>query len=159
MIENDLQLEISHKQLGHLYAALGSLRNRVNPVNTRKCAVFSEGFVDQIQKMRAEIDTYLGLDKAAPLQEPVLLAIQNDEQLEQTHKALGPLYEKLALLRKELPPDSSHYHVHAQRLISEVLKLQSEIDTYLGLNQTVRQPAALHEDPPEFGLSHPEDKD
>ena len=70
MIENDEQLRITHEQLGRMYRALADLRQEVKPVNPRKYAVFSEGFVDQVRQLRAEIDSYLGFDESALTPEP-----------------------------------------------------------------------------------------
>jgi hypothetical protein len=63
MIDNDEQLRITHEQLGRMYKALADLRQEVKPVNPRKYAVFSKGFVDQIRRLRAEIDSYLGFNE------------------------------------------------------------------------------------------------
>ena len=70
MIENDEQLSITHEQLGRMYRALADLRQEIKPVNPRKYAVFSEGFVDQIRQLRAEIDSYLGFNESELIPEP-----------------------------------------------------------------------------------------
>lgn len=61
MIENDEQLEITYVALGHMYRALASLRQEILPVNPRQYALFAEGPLDDIRKLQAEIDAYLGL--------------------------------------------------------------------------------------------------
>jgi hypothetical protein len=61
MIENDEQFHLTFEQLGRMYEALLAMRKNILPVNPRKYEVFSEGFVDQICELQAEIDAYLGL--------------------------------------------------------------------------------------------------
>jgi hypothetical protein len=78
--------------------------------------------------------------------------IENDEQLRATHEALGSLYRALASLRHRLLPiNPQQYRLFAEGPLDEIRKLQSEIDTYLGLEQPAAEPAAtLNETPPPF---------
>ena len=64
MIENDEQFHLTFEQLGRMYEALLAMRKSTLPVNPQKYEVFSEGFVDQICELQAEIDAYLGLKRA-----------------------------------------------------------------------------------------------
>jgi hypothetical protein len=59
MIRNDAELEVEKKALGHLERALESLRERVLPKNPRNFEIYSEGYVEQINLIKAEIDAYL----------------------------------------------------------------------------------------------------
>jgi hypothetical protein len=61
MIQNDAELAVVHQQLALAHEALSALRRDVLPKNTRNYEVFSEGYIDQILALRAEIDQYLGL--------------------------------------------------------------------------------------------------
>lgn len=61
MIRNDEQMTIVRQQLGRIEDALASLRRDVLPKNKRNYEVMSEGYVDQIMALRAEIDAYLGI--------------------------------------------------------------------------------------------------
>jgi hypothetical protein len=61
MIENDEQLDVTLQALGSLYRALSSLRKSILPVNPRQYALFAEGPLDEISKLQAEINDYLGL--------------------------------------------------------------------------------------------------
>ena len=63
MIENDEQFQLTFEQLGRMYEALLAMRKNILPLNPRKYEVFSEGFVDQICELQAEIDAYLGLQR------------------------------------------------------------------------------------------------
>jgi len=63
MIENDEQLDATLQALGCLYRALSSLRKSVLPINPRQYALFAEGPLDEISKLQAEINEYLGLNE------------------------------------------------------------------------------------------------
>ena len=56
MIYNDQELAVVRKQLGRAQSALAALRKRVK--NERNFAVYSEGPVDQIAELKAEIEAY-----------------------------------------------------------------------------------------------------
>ncbi len=56
MIRNDQQLAVVREQLARIEWALASLRRRVT--NERNFAVYSEGYVDQIAELKAEIAKY-----------------------------------------------------------------------------------------------------
>ena len=61
MIENDEQLQQTWEALGDLYRALASCRSKILPVNPRNYAIIAQGPLDEIQKLQAEVDEYLGL--------------------------------------------------------------------------------------------------
>jgi hypothetical protein len=63
MIENDEQLDATLQALGCLYRGLSSLRKSVLPINPRQYALFAEGPLDEISKLQAEINAYLGLNE------------------------------------------------------------------------------------------------
>ncbi len=58
MIHNDGQLAVVRKQLALVEHALEDLRNDVLPKNKRNFEILSEGYVDQIDQLKAEIDSY-----------------------------------------------------------------------------------------------------
>jgi hypothetical protein len=60
MIQNQNELAETRKQLAHIEKALASLREDILPKNKRNFEVLSEGYVDQIEILQAEIDAYLG---------------------------------------------------------------------------------------------------
>jgi hypothetical protein len=74
MIPDDEGLKATHEALGLLYSALASLRKTMLPVHPRQYRLFAEAPIDEIGKLQAEIDAYLGLDQPemAPREEPVL---------------------------------------------------------------------------------------
>ncbi len=66
MIRNDEELAVVRRQLALAEEALASLRAAVEPVNARNCEVLSEGYVDQIAGLQAEIREYQGLPPEVP---------------------------------------------------------------------------------------------
>ena len=151
MIENEQQLETIHQALGDAYLSLAVLRHDVLPVNPQRYTSSAQSPLSEIRKLRAEIDAYLALDEAEPLQEPPPFVIENDEQFRSTHQALVHLYRALAALRLDLPSTSRNYRLCAEGNIDEIFKLQAEIDAYLGLTDAVPEAVTLRETPPEFG--------
>ena len=65
MIENDEQLQQAWEALGDLYRAVASYRSKILPVNPRNYAVIAHGPLDEIRKLQAEVDEYLGLGEPA----------------------------------------------------------------------------------------------
>jgi hypothetical protein len=67
MIENDEQLQQAWEALGDLYRALASYRSKILPVNPRNYAIIAHGPLDEIRKLQAEVDEYLGLREPAAI--------------------------------------------------------------------------------------------
>lgn len=151
MIENHQQLEATYDALGSAYLSLAALRQDLFASNPERYIGSAQPAVRVIGRLRAEIDTYLGLNDAEPLQEPPPFVIENDEQLRGTHQAMGYLYRALASLRRDLPSSSRQYGLFAEGPIHEILKLQAEIDAYLSLNAPAPQVVVLRETPQGFG--------
>jgi len=61
MIENDEQLRQASEAIGDLYQALASYRCKILPVNPRNYRMIAQGPLDEIRKIQADIDSYLGL--------------------------------------------------------------------------------------------------
>ena len=83
--------------------------------------------------------------------------IENDEQLQQAHEALGDFYQLLASYRAKIRPlNLRNYNVLAQGPVEDIRKIQAEIDDYLGLKQpsesaVTGEAAVLREAPPRSG--------
>ena len=60
-------LEATQHGLACIESALAAIRQNVLPYNPQLYALMSEGYIDQILKLRAQIDEYLGL---APQTDP-----------------------------------------------------------------------------------------
>ena len=64
MIANDIELNQSLEQLNRMYRAVAELRSRLGSVNAPQFQLLAEGPVDEIRRLRNEIEAYLGV--AAP---------------------------------------------------------------------------------------------
>ena len=60
MIQSDEQLQQAIEQIERLYQGLNALRADILPKNPRNFALFAEGPLDEIHKLQAEIDQYIG---------------------------------------------------------------------------------------------------
>jgi hypothetical protein len=61
MIESDAELTQCLEQVGRMYRALRSLRAEIAPLSKPNFQLFAAGPVDEIRKLRAEVDEYLGI--------------------------------------------------------------------------------------------------
>ena len=87
--------------------------------------------------------------------------IENDDQLQLTFEQLGRMCKVLAHFRATiLPINPRQYALFAEGPIDEIQKLETEINTYLGLNgttgpsgsdATVEADPLLRETPPPYG--------
>ena len=60
MIQTDGQLQQAIEQIERLYHGLDALRGDILPKNPRNFALLAEGPLDEIRKLQAEIDHYIG---------------------------------------------------------------------------------------------------
>jgi hypothetical protein len=65
MIRNDAELAQSIEQMERMYRALARLRADIAPVNYANFQLLAEGPIDEIRKLRGEIDAYLGIHEPA----------------------------------------------------------------------------------------------
>ena len=79
MITNDEQLQQTFEQLQRLYRVISTLRTDVLPRNADNFALFAEGPLDQIRRLREEIDTYTGVRAAEESDADVWLRLQGSE--------------------------------------------------------------------------------
>jgi hypothetical protein len=75
MIQDEEQLRIVNEQLGRAQSALVSLRKTVLPVSAAKYDLISENYLDEIIRLRSEIDAYLGLESAYAQQPYLVVAL------------------------------------------------------------------------------------
>ena len=60
MIETNEQLAQAIEMIEGMYRALDSMRADILPKNARNFGIFAEGPLDEIYKLQAEIDDYIG---------------------------------------------------------------------------------------------------
>ena len=65
MIANDSELNQSLEQLNRMYRAVAELRSRLGSVNSAQFQLLAEGPVEEIRRLRNDIDAYLGVAAAA----------------------------------------------------------------------------------------------
>ena len=61
MIQNDEQLKTTQEVLALMEHALASLRSEKSSMHPSRYAVMAEGPIDEIWRLRRQIDEYLGL--------------------------------------------------------------------------------------------------
>jgi hypothetical protein len=62
MIKSDAELQQSLEQMERMYRALAHLRADIAPQNYANFQLLAEGPIDEIRKLREEIDAYLGIN-------------------------------------------------------------------------------------------------
>ncbi len=65
MIESDSGFVLTLEQMVRMYRAIDSLRRDIAPINHARYQLLAEGPIDEICKLRAEIDQYLGIQESA----------------------------------------------------------------------------------------------
>jgi len=65
MIHDEEGLALTIEQLARMYRALGHLHAHVAPLNYANYQILAEGPIDEISKLRREIDEYLGVTEPA----------------------------------------------------------------------------------------------
>lgn len=58
MIENDVQFRVTLEQLGRLLRALDNLKDELLPQNPQLFAAMSEGVIEDIGRLRTELEVY-----------------------------------------------------------------------------------------------------
>ncbi len=76
MIQTDEHLARTREALGHVEAALASLYRRKDDIHPDRFALMAEPAVDQILRLRDEIDTYIGFAAAKAAVVPVWLRLE-----------------------------------------------------------------------------------
>lgn len=62
MNDTQKELELTREQLARAERALEAIRRDVLPLSQPRYKLMAEGYVEQIQSLRAQIDAYLGID-------------------------------------------------------------------------------------------------
>ena len=64
MIANARELELTRENLSHMEASVSELRDRVYPVSRDRFSLMAESYLEEIKKLRAQIDEYTGISLA-----------------------------------------------------------------------------------------------
>jgi hypothetical protein len=76
MIRNDEQLQRTRAALLHVEASLASLHRQKADIHPDRFALMAEPVLDQMQRLRADIDEYLGVTAVAQAIVPIWLRLQ-----------------------------------------------------------------------------------
>lgn len=63
MIRSDAEMEQNLELIETMYRAIAELRRRIAPQNYTNFQIMAEGPVEQIRRLRQEIDDYLGINE------------------------------------------------------------------------------------------------
>ncbi len=75
MITSDEQLKVNLELIASMYQAIASLRRDIAPRNFRNYEILAEGPIEQIRRLRQEIDEFLGVHTGgSPEGEPAAVA-------------------------------------------------------------------------------------
>lgn len=66
MITSDEQLKVNLELMASMYEAIASLHRDIAPRNFRNYEILAEGPIEQIRRLRQEIDEYLGIQTGGP---------------------------------------------------------------------------------------------
>ncbi len=64
MITSDAGLQQSIEQLERMYRVVRELRSRMGRTNPAQFQLFAEGPIEEIRRLRRDIDEYLGIQEA-----------------------------------------------------------------------------------------------
>jgi hypothetical protein len=64
MIENEAGFRQTIEQLERMYRVVAELRSRMGRTNPLQFELFAEGPIEEIRRLRREIDEYLGIQEA-----------------------------------------------------------------------------------------------
>jgi hypothetical protein len=67
MITNDNDLKQAIEQQDRMYRALAEIRARLGSVKSPQFQLMAEGPIDEIRRLRREIDAYLGVSASDPV--------------------------------------------------------------------------------------------
>jgi hypothetical protein len=94
MIRSGAGMRQNLELIGHMYEAIGALKRYIAPKNFTYYLILAEGPLEQIRRLKAEIDEYLGITKAvAQAEEDARDEATCDERFQEESR---PLREFLA---------------------------------------------------------------
>ena len=72
------ELELTREQLARAERAMEAIRREILPANKATYQLMAEGYVEQIQRLRAQIDAYLGIDAVLDSQSNVVISLEGE---------------------------------------------------------------------------------
>jgi GAF domain-containing protein len=114
MISDDKALELTRRQLARAEEALEAIRRDVLPVNNANYELMAEGYIEQIQRLRTQIDDYLGINAANDSPRIAVAGVIREVDLDMRTFSLRDR-------RDGLPPLDCEYDETSHRLIKSLL--------------------------------------
>jgi hypothetical protein len=68
-IHSDAEMEVNLELIQGMYRAIAELHRRIAPLNYANYLIMAEGPIEQIRRLRSEIDEYLGIQEPAGVSE------------------------------------------------------------------------------------------
>jgi len=99
MIENDAQLQQTREVLQAIEAALAALKLRVEPSNPELFRAMAESYVDDILRLRGDIDAFIGVSSALADRAPLWFVLEGTS-LEATEISSRVLSDWLSKFRR-----------------------------------------------------------
>ena len=78
MINSDEQMQVNLELIKSMYGVIARLRREIAPLNYRNYEIMAEGPIEQIRRLRQEIDEYLGIQEPAARQDESSAAVGAD---------------------------------------------------------------------------------
>jgi hypothetical protein len=78
MIKSDADLEVNLESIARFYRVIARLRRDIAPLNYRNFEIMAEGPIEQIRRLRQEIDEYLGIQATSAVPEERSAALGAD---------------------------------------------------------------------------------
>jgi hypothetical protein len=114
MNDSEKELELTRQQLARAENALEAIRREVLPVNRANYQIMAEGYIEQIQRLRTQIDSYFGINTTNESQSLVVRGVIREVDLD---KRTFSLRER----RDGLPPLDCEYDETNEHIIKSLL--------------------------------------
>lgn len=101
MSDTRKEIDLTREQLTRAEQALEAIRRDVWPVNEARFLLMAEGYVEQIQRLRAQIDAYLGIDTILDAQSNLVISLEG-EKVRLGDTAVGVLTKVVDAFRRGL---------------------------------------------------------
>ena len=109
-IHSDEALRVNLELIGHMYEAIISLKRDIAPQNFKNYLIFAEGPIEEIRRLKNEIDEYLGINEAVAQAERDAAeedALDMATVADRREESSRPLWDYLAESRQPPSGDSN----------------------------------------------------
>jgi hypothetical protein len=90
MINSDAGMQQNLELIGLMYGVIARQKREIAPLNYKNYLIMAEGPIEQIRRLKAEIDEYLGIKEAVAMAEEDALDLAvSEERNQEQSKPLG----------------------------------------------------------------------